>query len=466
VPVIAEDPLLFYEYDDDDEEEKEGEEEAAAAAAAAAARGRGRQHAGGGLSALRAENDTLRSALAALAAASLPPEAAAALPAPIVEALRGVGWGGGEGESGTQADESDGEQPLSAGGGALLLQRRGGGAGGSTAKAGGNGVSWSSQSAAAAAQRKEREVDDAYFDSYGGLGIHREMLSDEARTGAYRRALEVRGGCFFSSPPPFLSSRSERRKKTQLSFSSAPPPKKIKKLSKPLSLSQENPSLMKGATVLDVGAGTGVLSLFAARAGASAVVAVEASERVAALARENALANGFGPFDSRLPPSGGEGSATTTTVTVVNARLEDIERLPGIEREKEATGGKSEHDGGNEGGRVDVLVSEWMGYALFFECMLDSVILARDRFLKKRGGAILPDRVRFFFRTFFPVFFLFFFKEKLTHFSLLFSSSLSPAPPLRAPPPSLSSNRPPSPSPASPPRPATSPSGTTSTAST
>jgi len=226
VPVIAEDPLLFYEYDDDDEEEKEGEEEAAAAAAAAAARGRGRQHAGGGLSALRAENDTLRSALAALAAASLPPEAAAALPAPIVEALRGVGWGGGEGESGTQADEGDGEQPLSAGGGALLLQRRGGGAGGSTAKAGGNGVSLSSQSAAAAAQRKEREVDDAYFDSYGGLGIHREMLSDEARTGAYRRALEVRGGCFFSSPPPpfFLRGPKEGRK-TQLSFSSAPPQK-------------------------------------------------------------------------------------------------------------------------------------------------------------------------------------------------------------------------------------------------
>jgi len=31
------------------------------------------------------------------------------------------------------------------------------------------------------------------------------------------------------------------------------------------------------------------------------------------------------------------------------------------------------------GGQVDVLVSEWMGYALFFEAMLDTVLHARDR---------------------------------------------------------------------------------------
>lgn len=30
--------------------------------------------------------------------------------------------------------------------------------------------------------------------------------------------------------------------------------------------------------------------------------------------------------------------------------------------------------------QVDVLISEWMGYALLFESMLDSVLIARDRY--------------------------------------------------------------------------------------
>lgn len=39
---------------------------------------------------------------------------------------------------------------------------------------------------------------------------------------------------------------------------------------------------------------------------------------------------------------------------------------------------------------VDVLMSEWMGYCLLYETMLNSILLARDRWLKP-GGAILPD---------------------------------------------------------------------------
>lgn len=39
---------------------------------------------------------------------------------------------------------------------------------------------------------------------------------------------------------------------------------------------------------------------------------------------------------------------------------------------------------------MDIIVSEWMGFYLLHEGMLDSVIFARDNFLKP-GGSIFPD---------------------------------------------------------------------------
>ena len=54
-------------------------------------------------------------------------------------------------------------------------------------------------------------------------------------------------------------------------------------------------------------------------------------------------------------------------------KAEELEALPGVSD------------------KVDVLVSEWMGYALLFESMLDSVLACRDRWLRP-GGAMLPDR--------------------------------------------------------------------------
>ena len=53
-------------------------------------------------------------------------------------------------------------------------------------------------------------------------------------------------------------------------------------------------------------------------------------------------------------------------------------------------------------GQFDVIVSEWMGYCLLYESMLDTVLVARDRFLKP-GGALLPDVATFFMAGFSPV---------------------------------------------------------------
>lgn len=40
--------------------------------------------------------------------------------------------------------------------------------------------------------------------------------------------------------------------------------------------------------------------------------------------------------------------------------------------------------------KVDAIVSEWMGYFLLFESMLDSLIYARDKYLNT-NGVMLPN---------------------------------------------------------------------------
>lgn len=119
-----------------------------------------------------------------------------------------------------------------------------------------------------------------------------------------------------------------------------------------------NKHLFAGKTVLDIGCGTGILSMFCARAGAARVYAVDNSA-ILDRARENVLRNGLGHI-----------------ITCVRGRIEDVV-LPG--------GG-----GGEEPVQVDVIVSEWMGYCLLYEAMLPSVLFARDRYLKP-GGLLVPS---------------------------------------------------------------------------
>jgi SAM-dependent methyltransferase len=107
-----------------------------------------------------------------------------------------------------------------------------------------------------------------------------------------------------------------------------------------------------GDVVLDVGAGTGVLSLFAAQAGARKVYAVERTSiaRFAALLVER---NGFGDVVEVLETD------------VADAWLPEP---------------------------VDVLVSEWLGGYGVDENLLGPTLLARDRWLRP-GGRIVPARV-------------------------------------------------------------------------
>nr|KAF6497239.1 protein arginine methyltransferase 8 [Rousettus aegyptiacus] len=70
---------------------------------------------------------------------------------------------------------------------------------------------------------------DYYFDSYAHFGIHEEMLKDEVRTLTYRNSM------------------------------------------------YHNKHVFKDKVVLDVGSGTGILSMFAAKAGAKKVFGIECS---------------------------------------------------------------------------------------------------------------------------------------------------------------------------------------------
>jgi protein arginine N-methyltransferase 1 len=112
----------------------------------------------------------------------------------------------------------------------------------------------------------------------------------------------------------------------------------------------QNRRQFQGKVVLDVGTGSGILAMFAAKAGAKKVYAVEATS-MADFARKLVAHNNM-----------------SNVIEVIQGTIETIE-LPE---------------------KVDIIISEWMGYFLIRESMLDSVVHARDRFLKP-GGAMYPS---------------------------------------------------------------------------
>mmetsp|Transcript_7345 Transcript_7345/g.8431 ORF Transcript_7345/g.8431 Transcript_7345/m.8431 type:complete len:350 (-) Transcript_7345:857-1906(-) len=153
-------------------------------------------------------------------------------------------------------------------------------------------------------KQKELTSKDYYFDSYAHFGIHEEMLKDEVRTRTYMNSII------------------------------------------------QNKHLFKDKVVLDVGCGTGILSMFAAQAGAKAVYGVDCStiaDQAKAIVKANGLAD---------------------VVTIIQGKIEEV-TLP-VDK-------------------VDIIVSEWMGYFLLYESMLDSVLFARDKWLKP-DGLVFPDK--------------------------------------------------------------------------
>ncbi|XP_077296010.1 arginine methyltransferase 3 [Arctopsyche grandis] len=152
-------------------------------------------------------------------------------------------------------------------------------------------------------EKMDVNEDLGYFSTYAHFSIHHDMLSDKVRTESYQRAI------------------------------------------------LDNRSIIENRVVLDLGCGTGILSMFSASTGASKVYAIDQSDIIyhaMDIIRENDLQN---------------------KINIIKGRLEDTP-LPE---------------------KVDVIVSEWMGYFLLFEGMLDSVIFARNHWLKP-GGILMPNK--------------------------------------------------------------------------
>jgi predicted RNA methylase len=137
--------------------------------------------------------------------------------------------------------------------------------------------------------------------SYSDMSEHQWMIEDRVRTGAYEKAIQA--------------------------------------------------AVRPGDAVLDFGCGLGILAMFAARAGARKVYAVDRLP-VVRLARAVAQKNGFDDIDFLHAP-GGDFS------------------LPE---------------------KVDLIVSEWMGHFALHEGMLGPLCAARDAYLAP-GGRMLPERV-------------------------------------------------------------------------
>lgn len=149
---------------------------------------------------------------------------------------------------------------------------------------------------------------DYYFDSYAHFGIHEEMLKDEVRTLTYRNSM------------------------------------------------YNNKHLFKDKVVLDVGCGTGILCMFAKKAGAKHVYGIDMSsiiDHAKVIVKNNNM---------------------DEDITLIKGKVEEVV-LP-VEK-------------------VDIIISEWMGYCLLYESMLDTVIYARDKWLKP-NGLMFPDKASMF----------------------------------------------------------------------
>jgi predicted RNA methylase len=174
--------------------------------------------------------------------------------------------------------------------------------------------------------------DDEYFEGYANLSIHLEMLQDKSRTLAYKDAVDL------------------------------------------------SAQFMRDKIVLDIGCGSGILSIFCAKAGARHVYAIDASaviDHATIVVNENGL-------DDKITLIKGLKKHESTVMAAKFNRISnqccvcDSEYLGKIE------------DIVLPVDKVDIIISEWMGTLLICESMIASVLWAREKYLQP-NGLMIPE---------------------------------------------------------------------------
>lgn len=176
------------------------------------------------------------------------------------------------------------------------------------------------------------EIDKKYFDSYNYSDIHRTMILDKCRT-----------QCYYD----FINKNKE---------------------------------IFENKIVLDIGCGSSIISLFCSDY-AKVVVGIDNAEKILEKAKkitEINKAKNIYLFKGKLEDH--------------NIYVDEKNEIYYLNKDLDIETFEKSNNVKLKILKFDIIISEWMGYFLFYECMINTILYARDKYLKE-NGYIFPNKI-------------------------------------------------------------------------
>ncbi|SBT80798.1 histone-arginine methyltransferase CARM1, putative [Plasmodium malariae] len=177
------------------------------------------------------------------------------------------------------------------------------------------------------------DLDKTYFDSYNYTEIHRTMILDRSRTNCYYEFIN------------------------------------------------KNKQLFENKIVLDIGCGSSIISLFCSDY-AKVVVGIDNAEKILSKAKkivEKNEAKNIYLFQGKLEDN--------------DIYIDEKEKIYYVSKKDDIEHFQKIHNIAQlKILKFDIIISEWMGYFLFYECMINTILYARDIYLKE-DGYIFPNKI-------------------------------------------------------------------------